>query len=39
VLDTFQPRDVQNNIDSPAFGTFYNSIPRRLSVTVTFFAR
>ena len=39
VLDTFQPRDVQNNIDSPAFGTFYNSIPRRLSVTMTFFSR
>lgn len=33
VLDTFHPRDVQNNIASPAFGTFYNSIYRRYSGT------
>ncbi len=26
LLNTFAPRDVQNNIDSPAFGSFYNSI-------------
>jgi len=24
----WNPRDVQNNIDSPAFGTFYNSVER-----------
>lgn len=39
LLDTFMPRDVQNNVDSPAFGEFYNTIPRRLSATVTFFSR
>jgi hypothetical protein len=27
VLNTFMPRDVQNNIDSVAFRTFYNSFP------------
>jgi hypothetical protein len=27
------PRDVQDNIDSPAFGTFYNSSPRRIIFT------
>jgi len=24
---------VQNNIDSPAFGTFYNGIVRRIQIT------
>ena len=38
LLNQFMPRDVQNNIDSPAFGTFYNSIPRRLVCTFTFLA-
>lgn len=28
VLNHFNPRDVQNNIDSPAFGTFYNGVGR-----------
>ena len=32
IFSTFSPRDVQNNIDSPAFGTFYNSIPRRITI-------
>jgi hypothetical protein len=39
LLNEFMPRDVQNNIDSPAFGTFYNSIPRRLVLTFTFQAK
>jgi hypothetical protein len=33
VLNTFMPRDVQNNIDSPAFRTFYNSFPLRIAFT------
>jgi len=33
LLNTFSPRDVQNNIDSPAFGTFYNGIVRRIQIT------
>ncbi|GBC83273.1 hypothetical protein HRbin10_02418 [bacterium HR10] len=28
VTNHWNPRDVQNNIHSPAFGTFYNSVPR-----------
>jgi hypothetical protein len=28
VLNKFNPRDVQNNVDSPAFGTFYNHLGR-----------
>jgi hypothetical protein len=35
LLNQFMPRDVQNNIDSPAFGTFYNTIPRRVTLTFT----
>lgn len=27
-LNTFNPRDVQNNINSPSFGTFYNTLHR-----------
>jgi hypothetical protein len=27
-LGRFNPRDVQNNLASPAFGTFYNTVPR-----------
>ncbi len=30
LLNSFMPRDVQANVDSPAFGTFYNTIPRRI---------
>ncbi len=26
VTNHWNPRDVQNNVDSPNFGTFYNSI-------------
>ena len=33
VLNTFMPRDVQNNIASPAFRTFYNSFPLRIAFT------
>ena len=36
LLNQFMPRDVQNNLDSPAFGTFYNTIPRRITFTFTF---
>jgi hypothetical protein len=34
LLNTFAPRDVAANVDSPAFGTFYNSFPRRLAFVV-----
>ncbi|MGE5246576.1 MAG: carboxypeptidase regulatory-like domain-containing protein [Betaproteobacteria bacterium] len=27
-LNRFNPRDVQNNLASPAFGSFYNTVPR-----------
>ena len=33
LLNQFMPRDVQNNIDSPAFGTFYNGLQRMWGVT------
>lgn len=36
LLNRFTPRDVQNNIASPAFGSFYNHIRRSLGVTVWF---
>jgi hypothetical protein len=39
LLNQFNPRDVHNNIDSAAFGTFHNSIPRRLGVFFTFLPR
>jgi hypothetical protein len=39
LLDNFAPRDVQNNIDSPAFGTFTNSLPRRIVLTFQFAER
>ena len=32
VLNKFNPRDVQNNIDSPNFGTFYNSVGRMFRI-------
>ena len=39
LLDTFAPRDVQNNVDSPAFGTFYNGLIRRVMFTLQLTAR
>jgi hypothetical protein len=39
ILNTFSPRDVQNNINSPAFGTFYNSIARRVAFTFQLVSR
>ena len=32
-LNQFNPRDVQNNLASPAFGGFYNPIPRSFGLT------
>jgi hypothetical protein len=34
LLNRFTPRDVQNNVDSGALGTFYNPIERRFGVTL-----
>ena len=34
VFDRFEPRDVQNSLESPRFGQFFNSEPIRLRVTV-----
>lgn len=39
ILNTFAPRDVQNNINSPAFGAFYNSIARRVAFTFQLVSR
>lgn len=39
ILNQFMPRDVQNNVDSPAYGAFSNSIPRRVVFTFTFQAK
>jgi hypothetical protein len=33
LLNTFSPRDVQNNIHSPAFRRFYNGFPRLIAFT------
>jgi len=33
LFNRFTPRDVQGNIASPAFGSFYNGIDRRISFT------
>ncbi len=33
VLGTFEPRDVQNNVDSAAFGSLYNSLLTRVMFT------
>lgn len=30
LLNTFSPRDVQNNINAPDFGGFFNTIPRKV---------
>jgi hypothetical protein len=38
LLDNFSPRDVQANIDSPSFGTFYNTIPRKIICVFQFTA-
>jgi hypothetical protein len=34
LLNRFTPREVQNNVDSGAVGTFYNTIERRVGVTL-----
>lgn len=39
LLNTFSPRDVQANLDAPAFRTFYNSFPRRVAFTFQFMPR
>jgi hypothetical protein len=39
IFNAFSPRDVQNNIDSPAFGGFYNGIVRRVTLTFQFVRR
>jgi hypothetical protein len=39
VLGTFEPRDVQNNIDSAAFGSFYNGLLSRVMFTLQLTAR
>ena len=36
LLNSFNPRDVQNNIQSPTFGGFYNTIPRSLGLILQF---
>jgi hypothetical protein len=36
LFNSFNPRDVQNNIQSPSFGTFYNSIPRSWGLILQF---
>ena len=35
-LNSFNPRDVQNNIQSPNYGVFYNRIPRSWGVILQF---
>jgi hypothetical protein len=37
LLNTFVPTEVQANLSSAAFGSFYNSQPRRFRVQVNFF--
>jgi hypothetical protein len=39
LLNAFAPRDVQNNKDSPSFGTFYNGLIRRVMLTAQLTAR
>jgi len=34
LLNRFNPAEVQNNITSPAFGSFYNSYPRQFRIQV-----
>jgi hypothetical protein len=33
-FNAFLPRDVQRNIGSPAFGSFYNGSPRAFRFTI-----
>ena len=35
-INAFLPTDVQNNLGSPAFGSFYNSEYRRMRIIVQF---
>jgi hypothetical protein len=39
VLGTFEPRDVQNNVDSAAFGSLYNGLLTRVMLTLQLTAR
>ncbi len=39
VLHTFEPRDVQNNVDSAEFGGLYNGLLTRIMFTLQFTAR
>jgi hypothetical protein len=39
VLGTFEPRDVQNNVDSPAFGSLYNGLRTRVMFTLQLTAK
>lgn len=39
ILNAFAPRDVQNNITSPLFGAFSNSIARRVALTFQLVSR
>jgi hypothetical protein len=34
LLDRFNPSEVQNNLSSPSFGSFYNSNPRQIRLQV-----
>lgn len=36
VFGRFTPRDVQNNVDAADFGAFYNTVPRRIALTLQF---
>jgi len=36
LFNSFAPRDVQNNVDSPVLGSFYNPIPRSWGGTLQF---
>lgn len=36
LLNSFMPRDVQNNVNASDYGTFYNSIPRNWGFTLQF---
>jgi hypothetical protein len=33
-FNRFVPLDVQRNVDSPAFGQFYNALPRQFRLTL-----
>jgi hypothetical protein len=36
LLNSFNPRDVQNNIQSPNYRVFYNTIPRSWGMILQF---